>query len=582
MPTQPQRLLDLAAQLLQREPWQDIEERSIFLVKVPGRQQPVTVTIFGDTVDVHGIEVGLEPDGFRRLAKLHSPETTDAEVESFRPGNALSLVFLPPGQIPPEYRKIWKAAAFRPSGSRPAPQFAANDGGEGLRPIKRSEGTILGYCVHAVLNALQEGLLVAPDVASGDEVALQLSVPGDDADAFEDEALPEVEANIVGWPEADGLPPAEYEVTAATLAAADALPAGQRILAIVGFESTGAPEQNIPAGAFALALFAPDEGEFLASVALDSKDLSVIEGGVLALLQSAAERPVALLTDHSQVALVTFPMGRALGMAPRFGSFHSSFAALVDDTIRDLGGAPAPRLDSTLDALEALGGESVPTHFPKSLETHEDWEDALTFTSGALLFAAQDAELLDDATHRYWGSRKAGVRASELMGTFGAATAFLHYAFEDHRKTPESPTAVELLINTAKELPEVSAQEQACYEARRDAIVSIFQVNSHGSEVTDLITNETFPVGIDPNDLRRFADHLIPLRHYRLGGLHGFAIAGFPVEAAAKQELMGQLQTALGGKPSHGLLRTKGHALGGLWLLWMKRVHESLESAPNA
>lgn len=582
MPTQPQRLLDLAAQLLQREPWQDIEERSIFLVRIPGREQPVTVTIFGDTVDVHGIEVGLEPDGFRRLAKLHSPDTTDAEIESFRPGSALSLVFLPPGQIPPEYRKIWKAAAFRPSGSRPAPQFAANDGGEGLRPIKRSEGTILGYCTYAVLDALNEGLLVPPDVASGDEVALQLTVPGDDAEAFEDEELPAVTANIVRWPEANGLVPAAHEVSAATLTAAQTLPVGSRILAIVGFDSTGAPEQNIPAGSFALALFAPEENEFLASVTLDSQDLGPIEGGVLALLQSAGELPAVLLTDHSQVALVAFPLSHSLGIAPRFGSFHTTFAALVDDTIRDLGGVPAPRLDSTLDALEALGGESVPHEFPKSLETLEDWEDALTFTSGALLFAAQDAEILDDATQRYWGSRKAGVRAGEVMGTFGAATAFLHYAFEDHRKTPESPTAVELLINTAKDLPEVSAAEQGCYEARRDAVVSLFQVGPHGSEVTDLLSGEAFSVSIDPNDLSRFADHLVLLRHYRLGDFHGFAIAGFPVEATAKNELMDQLETALGGKPTHELLRSKGHTLGSLWLLWMKRVHESLESAQNA
>lgn len=579
MPTQPQRLLDLAAQLFQRQPWVDIEERAIFLVRIPGRENPVTVTIFGDTVDVHGIEVGLAPDGFRRLAKLHSPDTTDEEIESFRPGDALSLVFLPPGQIPPEYRKIWKAAAFRPSGSRPAPQFAANGGGEDLRPIKRSEGTVLGYCVHAVLNALEEGLLVPPDVASGDEVALELTVPGSDPDAFEDDALPPVEANIVRWPGKGGAVPPAHEAAASSLAALGALPTGTRTLAVVGFDSEGAADQNIPSGAFALALFAPEEDEFLATVALDSHDASTIEGGLLALLNSAGERPRWLITDHHLVALVAFPIARSVGIAPRFGNFHSDFAALVDDTVRELGGTPAPRLDTTLDALDALGGVNVPHEFPAALESHGDWEEAFAFTSGALLFGAQDAESLDDATQKYWGSRKAGVRAVEAMGTHGASTAFLHYAFEDYSDGPGDPTAVERLISKAAGHPDVGAGELSCYEARRDVVVSIFEVSPHGPDVTDLLTGEEFTVDIDLDGLRRFEGHVMLLRRYRLGTFHAFAIAGFPVETTSKKDLLDEVESALGAKPTHGLLRSKGHALGSLWLSWMKTIAQGIEGA---
>jgi hypothetical protein len=577
MPTQPQRLLDLAAQLFQREPWDIVDERSIFLVRVPGREHPVTITIFGDTVDVHGIEIGLGPDGFRRLAKLHSPETTDAEIDAFRPGDALSLVFLPPGQIPPEYRKIWKAAAFRPSGGRPAPQFAANNGGENLRPIKRSEGTIIGYCVHAVLDALDQHLLVPPDVASGDEIALELTVPGSDPDAFEEDDLPPVEANIVSWPGENGALPPSHQIAASTAEALTALPLGAHQLAIVGFKSKGAADQNIPEGAFALALFAPEASEFLATVALESDELSAIEGGMLALLSATTERPEQLLTDTPQVALALFPMSRQVGISPRFGQFHSGFAALVDDTVRELGGTPAARLDTTLDALDALGGVDVPHEFPSSLDSRDDWEQAFAFTSGALLFEAQDGELLDGATQKYWGSRKTGVRTVEVMGSLGASTAFLHYAFEDYAPGADSPTATERLIAKAREHPDISAGELACYEARRDVTVSIFEVSPDGPDVTDVLTGEEFTVDIDPDNLCRFAGHILALRRYRLGPFHAFAIAGFPLESVAKEDLLDDIRCALDAEPTHALLRSQGHVLGSHWHAWMTKLNAKLK-----
>ncbi|MEM8710250.1 MAG: hypothetical protein AAGG01_04810, partial [Planctomycetota bacterium] len=176
MPSQPQRLLELSQIILEDQPWDFVDERSLFLVSLPGHKTPCTVTIFGDSTEVMGIEVALEPEAFRRLSRLHDPRTTDAEIESFRPGRALSVVFLNSGQIPAEFKKVWKAAGYRSRGGQPAPQFAANDGNDEIRPIKRSEGSLLGLCLHAVTEAFRCHLLCPPDIGAGVEAALLLTV----------------------------------------------------------------------------------------------------------------------------------------------------------------------------------------------------------------------------------------------------------------------------------------------------------------------------------------------------------------------------------------------------------------------
>ncbi len=377
MPTQPQRLLELSEQLLESEPWGHVDERSVFLVREPGTERPYAVTVFGDTVDVQGVEVALEPDGFQRLARLHDPNTTDEEVEAFKPGRALSLVFLPPGQIPPNFRKVWKAAAYRPRGSRPAPQFAATDGGEEIRPIKRSEGSILGYCVHAVLDALSDATFTPPNLSDGVESALLLTIPGDDPEAFEAAELPPVEIDVVGWPDATGVLPAAHAISETTRTEGMELKQGEAIFAVAGFVSGGSVEPRVEPGDYVMQLHEPTALSLEASAVLNAdpsgdQPHSSLESALLQLLKVAGERPEHLIMEDPGLALIAFPMARELGIEPRLGHFHSEFADSVDDAIRKYGGAPKGRLEATFDALEALGGEHIPGEFPEQLDDEDD------------------------------------------------------------------------------------------------------------------------------------------------------------------------------------------------------------------
>jgi len=239
----------------------------------------------------------------------------------------------------------------------------------------------------------------------------------------------------------------------------------------------------------------------------------------------------------------------------------------------DQAGSLGRRIQQGEDAaLDALGGVDVPHEFPSSVESEAGWANAFAFTSGTLLFTAQEAGALSDATLRYWGSRKASVRAMESMSTSGAPSAFLHYAFEDFRTDPDSPTAAERVIEKASQHPDFSADELRCYEARRDVVVSLFEVSPGGLKATDLLTQEEFMIDIDFDHATEREGQALLLRRYQLGPFHAFAIAGFPVEAAAKGELLAELAGALGAAPTHELLRTKGHAIGALWLSAMKRL----------
>ena len=109
--------------------------------------------------------------------------------------------------------------------------------------------------------------------------------------------------------------------------------------------------------------------------------------------------------------------------------------------------------------------------------------------------------------------------------------------------------------------------------------MSVFELSPHGPDVTDVLTGESFSVDIDPDNIGRFEGHTMALRRYRLGPYNGFVIAGFPVEKEAKDPSLQQLSDVLGAKPSHELLRSKGHKLGEIWTLWMDRINKVLAEA---
>lgn len=582
MPTQPQRLLQLATELQRLEPWTHVGERSVFLIQVPGTAAPVSVTIFGDTVDVMGMEVSLEPDGFQRLAKLHDPDTSDDEIEAFKPGRALSLVFLPPGQIPPDFRKVWKAAAFRPSGSRPAPQFAATDGGSEIRPIKRSEGTILGYCLHAVVDALAHGRLYPPDIADGAEAALLLRVPGDDPEEFEGPSLPEAEVDVVGWPDATGVLPAPHSISAANLTALEALAPGEKLLAAVWFVSDGAEQRSVSAGTHVMLLLDPENEELVASMHLSNSDADALESGLAELFEAAGERPAGCIVEDADLALVAFPICRALGIAPHLGEFDGELAHLVDDHVREFGGAPRPRLRDTIDGLEAIGGERIPTEFPAQLETRADWEAGFRHASASLLIDAQGTGALAEATHAYWGGARQQARTLELMGSLGAMHAFLGYALEDHTASGFGRTVLEDYLDQARGADGIGAAEIALLEARQHATVSLFEVAEGAEIATDLTDGASFPIDIDLDDAGRFAGHVLLMRRYELGGFQAFGIAGFPFPSAAQSELMDRVTGALKAKPTHELLRARGAALGALWQQSVTHLDGALKSVRGA
>lgn len=584
MPTQPQRLLELSERLLESEPWGHVDERSVFLVRIPGTQTPYAVTVFGDTVDVQGVEVALEPDGFRRLARLHDPNTTDAEVEAFKPGRALSLVFLPPGQVPPNFRKVWKAAGYRPRGSRPAPQFAATDGGDEIRPIKRSEGSILGYCVHAVLDALSDATFTPPNLSDGVESALLLTVPGDDPDAFEAKDLPPVDVDVVGWPDATGALPAPHQISDATQADGMALKQSEAIFAVTGFTSRGSDEPKVDAGDYVMQLHEPTDSSREASAVLTAdpsgkqSDAS-FEAALLQLFKVAGERPEHLIMEDPRVALVAFPMARNLGIEPRLGHFHGEFADAVDDAMRRLGGAPKGRLEATFDALEALGGDDIPGEFPDRLESEDDWRVAYDHTSATLLLEAQASGAMADATQRYWGGSQARRRVAKLMSSLGAPQAFLSYTFEDHRIVPSGPTILEEILEVAHGNAEISEHEAALYQARKDVEVSAFEIGDDSFTITDLLTGATHSLEIDLNRVSSFGGHVVLLRRYVLGGYQAFSLAGFPLTADAKDNLVEQIRDVLGEKPTHELLRSKGEALGSLWNGMVTKLDAALKAA---
>lgn len=576
MPSQPQRLLQLSQTILEDQPWDFVDERSLFLVRLPGREEPYTVTIFGDSVDVMGVEVALEPQAFRLLARLHDPRTADAEIESYQPGRALSVVFLSSGQIPSDFKKVWKAAGYRARGGQPSPQFAANDGNEQIRPIRRSEGNLLGLCLHAVVEAFRSQLLCPPDIASGTEAALLLTVECDDLDGLEAPDLPPVRQSIVPWPDAMGQLPPSHAPSAETRAAGEAVSPGKRELALTGSMSAGSDELDVPAGAYAMHLFDPKEEMLVATSILGDGNESgetttpppeALELGLVELFAAMKEPPATLYVEEPALALMAFPVCHALGVTPFFVHYLDSFADLVDDTTRAHGGRPRVRLGATLDALVAIGGDSIPDEFPASLTRPEDWRDAFAYTSAMLLIQAKGSGAIESATQSYWGGHESRGRVLELMNGFGSGQAFYHYAMEDHREEPGAPTTLESLLASAERSDSAPSEELDVYRARADAHVSLFEIDGSGGSATDILDGETYSIDIDLDGVGRFTEHIVVMRRYELGGHQAFSLAGLPLADDGRvDESLQMIEEVMGAAPTHESLRTEGHRLGALWL----------------
>ena len=66
------------------------------------------------------------------------------------------------------------------------------------------------------------------------------------------------------------------------------------------------------------------------------------------------------------------------------------------------------------------------------------------------------------------------------------------------------------------------------------------------------------------------------MRRYELDGYQAFSLAGFPSTSGARDEQMTRITDALGAKPTHELLRSRGAALGSTWQQSSARLDEAL------
>ena len=585
MPSQPKRLVELAMRLFDEAPWYHAHESCVFLIQVPGQPRPFGCTVFGAGVDIKGIEIALSPNGFRRYLDLHDPATADEDIEDWKPGKSLSAVFLLKHQVAPEFRKVWKAAGFKTAGHPMVPQFAGTEGdGSDVRPIKRSEGTILGYCMHAILEAIREHRLAPPDAADRTGATLLLTVDGDDPDEFEAPDLPEVKCSMAPWPDDLGRVPTLDPIPDEVAEAIRALPAADENFALFTFVTRGAPEHGLEDGDLVAVLIEGDERRLVDHPEAPAWHPVVLEGplmlndALLHLLQAAGRRPASIAMEDPALAAWLIGIEKKVGVRSEYYEFEEALADAADECTENLGGVPLTR--AGLDALEFGDEEPMPPdEFPAQLNGPDDWAAGHTHIGFVVGAAAEELGLEGAAISRYWGTRKDMRRVLELVGFMGAGHAFRSYVIEDDRGTGSEKTAVELAYEAASQLEgdeAASEEELQCYRARRDASVSVFRIG--GDEVVDVLDGETYRLDIELGPVARFDNHVMVLRRYALGPYCAFAPAGPALADEAEEYLLQQVEAALGAPPTHELLRAKGDQLGRLW----KDLVGNIESALNA
>jgi hypothetical protein len=169
-------LVDAALELHRRRLWLEVRGDAPFLVRVPGEEHPLLVSIMGQNRSEYGVVLFRGPGTAARAARWAegqpAPDAMDEE-------SILSATMEPLGEIPSDMRGPLRAAGFQARREALAPMLMAKPAGRRPRAPNRSEMRILLQALRAVLQVHDEGRLAPPSVGGASRRILEIEVSED-------------------------------------------------------------------------------------------------------------------------------------------------------------------------------------------------------------------------------------------------------------------------------------------------------------------------------------------------------------------------------------------------------------------
>jgi hypothetical protein len=541
-------LIDAAVGLHRLRLWLSVPSDTPILVRVPGEEHPLLVTVMGHLGSEYGLflvrgESALAD--FRRYMATAGPAVEALDM--------LAMNMEQLGKIPLELRGILQAAGVSARREALVPLFFVRDArsDEPRLPSRREQRLLLAV-MRGFMLTHAAGELVVKTLDKPSSRLLEITVEGEGREL-------RASTRTSRW----GAGPLDAEVP--ELDASPSLPkTDQRwVLGVIAGRELKAPELE-GMQILVLADAASDE--------LIDQCLAPVDSGAQALALLSA----AIRGDSSEFRL-GFPAEVACSDEVIFAAVAASLEAAgvrcrMMEASPKLAAAVA-RLRATkpsklLEGRERFNEDVLPT-------TLSGWKSAdLRITRRLSTLVNKKSGAIGRSLARFFGSETIAAEVLHELEDLQPIPSYVEWKLADYRPTARSKTFLEQRLLNKK----LSPTERALIEARVAARVSIFRVAGlrPGEEIDfeDIFDGAKFTVQERAMSGCAIDGWFLPLRIMKVAEWHFLATAGPPLDALTIDGALAYLNE-VGAELSPSGLKRHAHLLGGLWESLLSRAQRT-------
>jgi hypothetical protein len=531
-------LVDATLELYRRRLWLEVRGDAPFLVRVPGEEHPLVVSILGQERSQYGACLFRGPGAIARAVRWASGERQADHMED---ETTLSATMEQLGEIEPELRAPLRAAGFQARREAMAPLLISKPAGREPRSPSRSEMRLMAQALRGILQVHDAGFLAPPSLGTRSRRILEIDVSEDPRSPATSKLLRFEDSDVHEPPRA----PVDLPWDLAALPRLE--PRWVLALPLLPGAIEGEPRRPR-----ALIVFdEASEALLLGEVVLSGDDELVAEK--LSELFRARGLPSEIAFSNEALQAALRPALGKLDIATSFQPDHPLVERL---------------LAAMLERLEEEHG--LPARRQQVPRTLAEWKAADVAFTARMFEAVQEAHLVTPrALARYFGSEQIAEEVETTLGEHQPFAAFVEWLAADYRPTRRSATFLE----KAARARGWSETERRLIQARSAAELSIYRVvaTEPGStlDLEDLLSGRRATLHDASLSGCGLEGFFIPLRLFRAGSWTFCAIAG-PTLGAFRVERALQELELLGLEPTPAGMRSSAHLVGRLWAIELR------------
>ncbi|MBI5431469.1 MAG: hypothetical protein HZA52_01430 [Planctomycetes bacterium] len=546
-------LVDAAFELHRRRLWLELPLDAPFLVRVPGEPHPLSVAALGQCGQDYGLFIVRGEDALERFAEfiaLRGPRLNGLDL--------LLLSMAPLEGVPPELRRLARAAGLRPRSSDLTPMILAKPRGQqvGRPPTKQEQASLLAL-VHGVLLTRDANELRVDSIHPRSKHFLEITVEAkrDGFIASTRRVKVELPAEFPTPPLPDlppDLPRLDERWVVGTPPELDS--------------SSDSPDE------LAIVVLREADGQPIAGFEVSLNDFDSIRNVFATLLRGEYESqppglPREVLFTEVEVHAAVGPLFEAHGVSCRWLDHHPRLDEYSE----------SDDVDAPTHGRRRNDEPSLPTELPTELPTTlEGWKDAdLQVLERLVERLGSDSKPDECAFACFFGgdqTAEAVIKELDQRETLGA---FCEWHMAHYRATPRSRTVLERRLAQ----DDLAPIERTILVARNQTRNSIYRaVAARPGESLDL--EDIFDgtrVTIHDRSLsgRDLDDRFLPLRVLELGAWRVASLAGPPLTYPDVYTAM-QLFESAGVELSVAGIQRRPEVLGWLWGLRLSRYQRTV------